>query len=207
MLNDATKYEEIALTEALQFTEQMFKFYSGNLPADFKQVYCQHFSDIKNRKFTNWKKYICTHCDNLELNGQLAWDDHIKTRKHEVNVRNAKKRKTGMSDREFYMEKNKLKAQKKAQKKAEKRDLAYDKDDEASNDEVTSDRIEAPETRDDVDDIAESIEIDGTAYQLITTSTQVYGMIRQTEDPTYLFDNSKHKEQYGALGDFVIKHV
>ena len=56
VLNDATKYEEIALTEALQFAEKMIKFYNQNLPSEFKSTYCEHYIKIKSKKFTDWKK-------------------------------------------------------------------------------------------------------------------------------------------------------
>ena len=71
MLNDASMYEEIALAEALQFTERMFKFYNQELPADFKSTYCEHYLRIKGEKFAAQKKYICVECNNLELLSQL----------------------------------------------------------------------------------------------------------------------------------------
>lgn len=70
VLNDAAKYEEVALEESKQFVDKMFKFYNTDLPVDFKKSYCKRQLKMKQEKFkAPWKKYICQECNTLELNG------------------------------------------------------------------------------------------------------------------------------------------
>ena len=69
----------------------------------FLASYCSHFLESKALRFSNWQKFTCTVCNNLELNGQLEWDEHKKTRKHKKRQRSiAKQTAAGGNSRQYY---------------------------------------------------------------------------------------------------------
>jgi len=56
-------------------------------------------------------------------------------------------------------------------------------------------------------DIVEKHIIKGTAYQLIKTKKQKYGMVRKIENHNEPFDFETHKHQYDTIGDFIQKYI
>ena len=65
--------------------------------------------------------------------------------------------------------------------------------DEADDFMMTTDQLGAMTDSDELEEINGQYDIDKTAYQLMKTKDSFYGMVRQKEDKTLKFDNSKHK--------------
>ena len=56
-------------------------------------------------------------------------------------------------------------------------------------------------------DVVEKQIIKGTAYQLIKTKKQKYGMVRKIENINEPFDFETHKHQYDTIGDYIQKYI
>ena len=115
-LNDASRYEEIALTEALAFVQATSNFYQEMDLSVLRETYCSNYLKEKSRKFSNHEKFICVECNYMELIGEKQYLEHLKTKKHQGNVVRAKKKQNNISDQEFYREKNLRKKELKQQK-------------------------------------------------------------------------------------------
>ena len=70
VLNDASRYEEIALKEALAFEVKMSEYFIKGTPTDFKETYCNNYVKEKIDKFASYNKFICSECNMMELIGQ-----------------------------------------------------------------------------------------------------------------------------------------
>lgn len=106
-LNDASLYEEVAMSQATSLIAHLFSYYKTIDPKDFLVHYCDHFITQKQQKLLQWKKFYCTACHTgdgkpMELNGQLEWNKHVKTRKHQSQLKKRRKFETGLSDKEYY---------------------------------------------------------------------------------------------------------
>ena len=73
--------------------------------------------EVKADKFLQWKKFTCEVCSDLELNGQHEWQRHLKSKKHGLAERRERKRKSGMTDREYYAQMNAKKRRRKEEVK------------------------------------------------------------------------------------------
>ena len=104
ILNDPSQYEEIALSQGQNFVTEMLNFYQSNPQFDL-ETYAEHFLEVKAQKFASWKKYNCDICS-IEVNGQLQWEEHLKTRKHRNKKRNVAKQKAGGDPRQYYYQNN-----------------------------------------------------------------------------------------------------
>ena len=56
-------------------------------------------------------------------------------------------------------------------------------------------------------EITSKDQIKETNYGLVRTNRNTFGMVRDLEDPTKMFDFANHKDQYNKLADFVVKFV
>lgn len=55
-------------------------------------------------------------------------------------------------------------------------------------------------------DITSREGIEETAYQMVKTSHQLYGLIRAMEDPSHKYDHNEHKSQYDKIASFVVEY-
>jgi len=67
----------------------------------FLESYCSHYLKTKAEKLNNWKKIYCESCK-IEINGQLEWEKHRKTRKHKALESRRKKQESGLEDKKYY---------------------------------------------------------------------------------------------------------
>ena len=72
---------------------------------------------------------------------------------------------------------------------------------------ITTDQLEAMTDSDEFEEINEQFDIEGTTYQVMKRKDAFYGMVRQKEDKNLKYDNSKHKNQYETIADFVIEFI
>ena len=72
---------------------------------------------------------------------------------------------------------------------------------------ITTDQLEAMTDSDEFEEINEQYDIEGTTYQVMKRKDAFYGMVRQKEDKNLKYDNSKHKNQYETIADFVIEFI
>jgi len=56
-------------------------------------------------------------------------------------------------------------------------------------------------------DVTTRVGIEETAYEMLKTSNQLFGMIRAMEDPADRYDHAQHKSQYDKIAKFVIEYV
>ena len=97
----------------------MFAFYDAADRGDVEEGqevfslvnYAAHFLEVKAKKFAAWRKFTCEICNSLELNGEIEWEKHLKTRKHKNKRRNDAKKQANTSNREYYENLNKNVAQ------------------------------------------------------------------------------------------------